>query len=487
MASPMLKSPNAGSGAVTYDENVQQTTTYPAYPWRNEDKQQKEINPDLLTIDPSHRFNPTVFSPYHQAGRAASPISLQNLLLPPATISISDHASVPAVLVRKGFRGFCSTQWSKHKAPILVFVAQLFGALMNLGARLLELGEVGTKLHPMQLLFSRMLLTALACTAYIYRRRIPHGVLGDPEVRWLLVARSIVGFFGIYGMWYSIKYLPLAEATVIQFLIPTLSGFWCHIFLGDPYTRTEKLASFLALAGVVFVTKPATLFASSDLGDQVAGSAGPDVTAPYATTASERLGAVAVALLGVLGGSFAYTTLRAIGKRAHSFVSVNYFSSACVLVTFTVLSLSPLLNIGQPELQLALPSSIRQWGLLLFITACGLIMQVLMTQGLAAERSNRATAMTYTNILFAAGFDRLVWGTSLDWVSATGCAMIIAGALWAAIGKKAAAVGDERKNVDGDVESAIASASAGAEGVPMLSGREEEGDDEGVPDNQTRR
>jgi len=104
---------------------------------------------------------------------------------------------MPVSTAQKGFRGFCSTQWRKHKAPILVFVAQLFGALMNLGARLLELGEVDGKLHPMQLLFSRMLLTAFTCTAYIYRRRIPYGVLGDPKVRWLLVARSIVGFFGI--------------------------------------------------------------------------------------------------------------------------------------------------------------------------------------------------------------------------------------------------------------------------------------------------
>jgi len=301
-------------------------------------------------------------------------------------------------------------------------------------------------------------------------------------------------------MWYSIKYLPLAEATVIQFLAPTLSGYWCHIFLGDPYTRTEKFASLLALAGVVLVTKPTTLFSSPVHGDEVTTPAGLDVianttaalitraaeaseaemramdTTPHAPTASERLSAIAMSLLGVLGGSFAYTTLRAIGKRAHSFVSVNYFSTTSVLVTFAVLSLAPLLNIGQPDLQLALPSSVRQWGLLFFITACGLTMQVLMTKGLAAERSNRATAMTYTHMLFAVGFDRFVWGTSLGWVSATGCAMIVTGALWVAIGKKEGIreKGKERRGID--VENAIAS--TGVEGVPMLSGRRNEDEDE---------
>ncbi|KAI1813055.1 hypothetical protein GGS20DRAFT_502229 [Poronia punctata] len=478
MASPRLKPQPAGSKGIN-EENPQHTSDRILYsPMLDASKKndkRKELDTDFL--DPS-RFDRLSPSPLLQSGRA-SPISLQDLFLPPTTISISDHGAVPAT--RKGFRGVCAVQWHRHKAPLLVVISQLFGALMNLAARLLELGEVDEKLDPMQLLFCRMLLTTLACVVYIHRRRIPHGVLGDPKVRWLLLARGSVGFFGIYGMWYSMKYLPLAEATVITFLAPNLAGYWCHLLLGDPYTRTEQFASLLALGGIVLITKPTTLLSSGTtaaqeaqaLADNSTGLIGPD-----SATTSERLGAIGFALLGVLGGSFAFTAMRAIGTRAHTLVSVNYFSTMCVLVTFSVLTIAPLADVGQPDLRLGLPSSLRQWGLLLFITSCGLATQVLITKGLAAERSNRAVAMTYTHMLFAAGFDRFVWGTSLDWLSGTGCAMIVAGAVWVAVGKNNN--GGERGVGDGrcrtvDVESAMAT--SGAEGIPMLSRRED--DDEG--------
>ncbi|KAI0970982.1 hypothetical protein F4678DRAFT_109572 [Xylaria arbuscula] len=382
--------------------------------------------------------------------RAPSPaLSFQTHFLPP-TSTISSHG---AASTRADIRRFFASQWQKHKGPIFVFSAQLFGASMNLFARLLELGDDDAKLHPMQILFWRMLITTVACSVYIVWQRIPHGVLGNPKVRALLVARGFSGFFGIYGVWYSMKYLPLAEATVITFLAPNLAGYWCHLFLKDPYTRTEQLASFLALGGIVLITKPTSLFSTAMQGEgpvqqalealgnatmvstQGSDTTGSSIVDSYTPTRSERLGAVAVALLGVLGTSFAFTTLRAIGQRTHALTSVNYFAAFCLFISFLVLSFAPYLQIEQPDLRLAFPSAAYQWGFLLLTTACGLAVQVLITMGLTVERSNRATAMTYTQMLFAAGFDRVVWGTTMGWMSLTGCAMIITGAIWVAVGK----------------------------------------------------
>ncbi|KAI0555767.1 hypothetical protein F4679DRAFT_5055 [Xylaria curta] len=452
-----------------------------------EDNKQSGINANLL--DPNtDRFIP--FPP----GGPASPIIHSQIHFLPSTTS-ADATLIPPSR-RTSIRTFCTSQWRKHKAPIFVFGAQFFGALMNLFARLLELGDTDTKLHPMQLLLWRMLLTCLVCSLYIIRKQIPYGLLGSPEVRPLLVPRGIAGFFGIYGMWYSIQYLPLAEATVITFLAPLLAGYWCHLFLRDPYTRTEQLASFLALGGVVLITRPTSLFSDAVPEEEAVATAletianvtamatqGSETTAsaivdsPMPTT-SERIGAIGVALLGVLGTSVAFTTLRAIGPRAHTLISVNYFSAACLIVSVSVLSLSPYLDIGQPDLRLAFPSSIRQWGFVLLITLCGFATQVLITKGLAAERSNRATAMTYTQMLFAAGFDRFVWGTTMSWVSATGCAMIIAGAVWVAAGKSGA-VKEKGSEDNVDVERAAAMGPGGIESVPML-GEELEDQEEGI-------
>ncbi|KAI0130628.1 hypothetical protein F4814DRAFT_403093 [Daldinia grandis] len=351
-----------------------------------------------------------------------------------------------------GIRGWFGSTWRKNKAPILVFAAQFFGSLMNLIARLLEIEEGG--MHPMQILFARMSMTVIGVSAYVWWKRIPHGVLGHKDIRWLLALRGFSGFFGIYGMWYSVKFIPLAEATVITFLAPNIAGYLCHIFMHEPFTRVEQLSSFVALAGIVLITRPASLFsgatsssATSNIVVEAVVNATVEATSysggEHIPTSAERLKAIGVALLGVLGAAVTFTTLRCIGKRAHPLISVNYFSSWSLIVTTTTLSLAPMLDYGQPDLRFELPHSIRQCALLIAVAACGVIMQMLMTAGLAIEKSNRATAMTYTHMLFAAGFDRWVFGNSMGWMSLIGCGLIISSALWVVFTKK-----ETRKNGD---------------------------------------
>ncbi|KAI1076566.1 hypothetical protein F5B20DRAFT_594025 [Whalleya microplaca] len=339
--------------------------------------------------------------------------------------------------------------WANNKAPFLIILSQLFGALMNLLARLLELegeGE-GGGMHPMQLLFLRMVISVAGSTAYIWWARIPHGVLGRADVRWLLAARGVCGFFGIYGMWYSAMYLPLAEATVITFLSPNIAGYMCHVLIHDPFTRKEQLASFLALAGVVLITRPDSLFSGGGAGkveaavvvegvaNATAAAAAGGPSLDHVPTSAERLGAIGMGLLGMLGGAGAITSLRWIGPRAHPLISTNYFSLVALAVTTTTLTLAPALDYGQPELRVVLPGSVRQWVFVLLVVACGVILQVCTAVGLAVERSNRATAMIYTHMLFAAGFDYFVFGHSMGAVSAVGAVVIVGSALWVALTK----------------------------------------------------
>ncbi|GAB1313582.1 Integral membrane protein DUF6 [Madurella fahalii] len=372
--------------------------------------------------------------------------------------------------------------WTRNRGVILVAVSQLFGALMNLAARLLEF-DAG--MHPFQILFVRMSSTTILSCLYMWWYKVPDFPLGPKEVRGVLILRGVSGFFGIYGMWYSMMYLPLAEATVITFLAPSVAGYICHILLKDPFTRKEQIASFIALAGVVLIARPASLFGTSD------NSSGATPTATNATlpsaphhtgsdmepTPSQRLSAILVALLGVLGAAGAYTTIRIIGTRAHALITVTYFSVWSTVVSTAALLLAPALSIGQPAVQFAglVPKSAYQWVLMLSLAACGFIMQFMMTAGIGGDKtkSNRATAMVYTHMLFAAGFDRFVFGHEMGIVSLVGCGLVVGAAVWAALGKK------EVKRREGDMERGGRPANRGEEGVPMLSaegGREEDAD-----------
>ncbi|CAK7202297.1 hypothetical protein SEUCBS139899_005019 [Sporothrix eucalyptigena] len=399
---------------------------------------------------PDHAFHRLSIGSMSDAGYGPSLAPLPYRPFSPSPPGLSDPSTPVPLWARI---------WARHKAVLLVFGAQFFGALMNLFARLLEL-EGEHSMHPIQLLFVRMVMTTVASCLYMHRYRVPHFPLGPPGVRGLLALRGLTGFFGIFGMWYSMMYLPLAEATVFTFLTPSVSGYICYILLKEPFTRKEQIASVVALFGVILITRPLSLFASSSPEEVGMGGDGLNATmvaihdavnntmeavmesSSIAAADSghistpQRLLAIACALLGVLGGSFAFTTIRAIGTRAHPLISVNYFSTWCIIVSGTVLTFAPMLDIGQPALQFAFPHSLRQWFFLLLICICGFGTQFLGTKGLGLERSNRATAMVYTQMLFAAGFDRFVFGHEMGPTSLGGCGLIIGSALWAALSKK---------------------------------------------------
>jgi hypothetical protein len=93
--------------------------------------------------------------------------------------------------------------WYRYQGLLLVAISQLFGALMTVATRLLELE--GDGMHPFQVLFVRMLFTLVFCCAWMWYANIPEFPLGAKGIRWLLVARGLTGFFGIYGMY--CKYL----------------------------------------------------------------------------------------------------------------------------------------------------------------------------------------------------------------------------------------------------------------------------------------
>ncbi|KAI1632309.1 hypothetical protein F4809DRAFT_653384 [Biscogniauxia mediterranea] len=383
---------------------------------------------------------------------------------------------------------FVKDQWRRNKAPIMVLASQLFGALMNLGARILELDHdddnpTTPPMHPMQILLVRMVLTTVATSVYIRRARVPGGLLGPRPVRGLLVARGVAGFLGVYGMWYSAMYLPLAEATVITFLAPNLAGYMCHVLIGDAFTRAEQGASLVALAGVALIARPGAAAVVSGGGG---GGGGAVVQEGMTTVAArrgleepdpttlQRLAAVGMALLGVAGSAASLTTMRWIGTRAHPLTSINYFSAGSAAVAAAAAAVLALERDETSPLPLPLPPSPRRAALLLLVSAAGLAMLVLLTAGLAAERSNRATAMLYTHMLFAAGFDRWVFGTRMGWASLLGCGLILGSAAWAALTREG--VAEEER---GDVESRRVGEEEEEEGVPILGAEGEDAEERG--------
>lgn len=363
---------------------------------------------------------------------------------------------------------WASAFWIRNKGIFLVLFAQIFGCLMNVTTRLLEnptpnpaspTPEPG--MHPFQILFARMSITTICATSYMWYTRTPDFPFGPKEVRWLLVARGIGGFWGVFGMYWSLQYLPLSDATILTFLGPVIACWACSKLINEPFTRIEQIGAFISLLGVVFIARPASIFSSAGGDDDrdstpaappyrhlfVVRAAGSSPSIPEATP-TQRLAAVGMAMVGVMGAAVAITTIRWIGRRAHPLILVNYFATWCTLVSTFFL-------VVVPSIPFVLPHTARQWMLLFFIGVSGFCTQYLLTAGLRYEKSSRSTNMVYTQMLFALLFDRLVWGIVPDATSLAGSGLILGCAIVVAVQKETAKKKDDGRGVPRDEEVAL--------------------------------
>lgn len=117
------------------------------------------------------------------------------------------------------------------------------------------------------------------------------------------------------------------------------------------------MAGIIALTGVLFIARPTFLFpdhgvegTSALLTDTPKDGLVPTVP----VTPAERSIAVLCAILGAFGAATAYSTIRVIGKRAHSLVSVNYFAMIATIGSCLIILL-------HPQLKFELPQSPLQW------------------------------------------------------------------------------------------------------------------------------
>ncbi|KAK0107180.1 hypothetical protein ONS95_003885 [Cadophora gregata] len=396
-------------------------------------------NRNLLSPQPSKGADASLLEPDALRRSSMSTISSMGGSRNRSVSPYPGHPSTP-----RTWRESLWSFWDQNQGLFLVTFSQLFGALMNVTTRLLELEGEG--MDPFQILFARQGLTAIFCTAWMWYGKVPDFPLGAKGLRGLLCVRSLTGFFGIFGMYYSLQYLPVADAVVITFLAPSVASYGCYLFLREPFPRSAQYASSISLLGVVLIARPTSFFTSSSSSSTDFTTASntttisTDPTDPSSfpvPTSSQRLSAVAIAMIGVLGSAGAFTSIRWIGNRAHPLLSVNYFSIFCTVISTLALSLAKPLHLSN-TLHFALPAGLRQWSMLIFLGVCGFVMQYLLTRGLAAGgRGNgaRATNMIYTNMLFALGLDKLVFGQSPGWWSLAGSGLILGSAIFVAVKK----------------------------------------------------
>ncbi|GJE91689.1 DMT family transporter [Phanerochaete sordida] len=318
---------------------------------------------------------------------------------------------------------------------LLVAASESFYASMNLAVK--ELSGIDPPVTTMQLIWIRMTITWLTAVAYMYYAKIPDPLLGPKGVRLLLAFRGVCGFFGLFGVYYALQYLSLADATVLTFLAPILTIFTGAMFLGERFSWKQVAAGLCSLVGVILIARPPFLFGDTSEVPSVPPDAEHAVPPPgdgtpaAVVTAAERLGAVGISILGALGATGVFTIIRAIGTRAHPLHNIVAFSSQCVIVS-TVAMLAMRTHI-------VLPTRLEWLALFLMIGFNGFFAQVLMTMGLQRQAVGRSTMAVYIQVVYAIIFDQVFFHAAPSLLSILGTLIIVLSAVYVALTKEESA------------------------------------------------
>ncbi|KAG5363746.1 putative transport protein [Yarrowia sp. B02] len=316
-----------------------------------------------------------------------------------------------------------------YTGMLLAIMSSFFSSGMAVTARLLQnSANPADDFNAFQILFLRMSLTigiVLWVQHKVYARKVRqeeevpsrlHFIVGVPEVRHLLVIRALCGFFGVFGLYYSLNYLELSDATVLTFLTPVATSLLAWMFLGERFTRSMALGGLVAFAGVILIARPVFLF------QLLTGSKDTSGVRPV-----DRLRSIGFSMLGVLGGGSAFVAIRSIGDRAHPTVNVQYFSTWCWII-----SLIALVYTGKG---VRLPHTWSQGFFIVILALCGFMTQLCMTGALTREKAAKVANITYTQIVWALLWDKVLWNNWPDIWSVLGGGLIIGSAIWVAMKK----------------------------------------------------
>jgi hypothetical protein len=80
----------------------------------------------------------------------------------------------------------------------------------------------GKGFHPFQILFARMSITVACSSLYMWYTQTEHFPWGLREVRPLLVARGLAGFFGVFGMYCKYSNCPVWYNNVLEAILPSM-------------------------------------------------------------------------------------------------------------------------------------------------------------------------------------------------------------------------------------------------------------------------
>ncbi|ELP5727724.1 DMT family transporter [Vibrio vulnificus] len=237
--------------------------------------------------------------------------------------------------------------------------------------------------------------------SYLDVKRKGISVWGNNK-RWLF-ARGAVGTLALMCVYYAVTALPLAEATILQYVHPVFTALLAVLFLKERVQPATLACIVLCLLGVFTMVYPS--FDASGVGELPMLSVG-------------------IALLGAFGSSIAYVIVRKLSRTEDSSVIIFYF---------------PLVALPVSAMLIGDDFVVPDVALILVLILVGIFTQIGqfgLTKAMQTQTAGNASAYSYVQIVFSALLGVVLFNEVPSIWTLLGGSLIVIGALTNVFGPK---------------------------------------------------
>ncbi|MEF1290411.1 DMT family transporter [Vibrio sp. M260118] len=219
----------------------------------------------------------------------------------------------------------------------------------------------------------------------------------------LLFARGTIGTIALMCVYYSVTTLPLAEATILQYVHPVFTALLGVLILKERIQTSTMICIAFCLAGLWVMVQP-----------NMNGNAAEELP----------MFSILIALLGAFGSSIAYVIVRRLSQTEDSSVIIFYFP----LVALPASLLLALNDFVWPSLYLTV--------ILVLIGVFTQIGQYGLTKAMQTQEAGKASAYSYVQIVLSALLGVWIFNEVPSVWTYLGGGLIVTGALINVFGKQ---------------------------------------------------
>ena len=227
---------------------------------------------------------------------------------------------------------------------------------------------IGGRIPISELVFARATISIIITRFFLYKNKInPWGYQ-----KRLLIIRGLLGTVALFCIFKALTILPIATATVIQYIYPTFTVISAYIILKEFISIRIVYSILIGWIGIFLVSQPEFTTNSN---------------------VQETILAIIIAIFGALMTSLAYICVRKLSSREHPLVIIYYFPLVSI-----PLSIPFVIN------DFVLPTG-TDWFWIIGIGIFTQIGQLFITEGLTLLPAGQATSLNYSQVIFAS-----IWG-----------------------------------------------------------------------------